>query len=112
MSVPHARTATHAILRVDDDRALDATLDALAAGGADVVCIGPDVADPLAVAQRVARVDGDVAVLILTDLPSAVELDRQRALAPALGADVLLYTGEDVDAAQAAAAARTRARRD
>ncbi len=112
MSVPHARPVADPVVRIEEAAGVRAALPALERGEIDVVCVGPGVADALGVAHRVVATDPDVAVLILTDLPAAAQIDRERELSPSVEADILLYTGEDVDAAQTAAAARTRARRD
>lgn len=82
----------------------------------DVSCliIGPVAADPLSVAQRMARIDEDLSVLILPERDAQSRIRQQRLFTPFLGPDVRILDeceAESLNTEVQLACRRTVARR-
>src|SRR4051812_15686015 len=81
----------------------------------EVVLLGPQLADPVRVAQRVQTLDRLASVVVLAEPDGEVELRRALALAPFLSGDVSLVVARDASSlveALSAAVLRTQARHE
>ena len=81
----------------------------------DVVLLGPKLADPVRVAQRLHSLDRQGAVIVLADAAGEEELRHALEVAPFLSGDVSVVGASETEALVellAAAAARTHERRD
>jgi PAS domain S-box-containing protein len=99
------------LLRVDDARAAVARLES--GDLPDVVVLGPRLADPVRVAQRIHSLDRDGAIVILAEPDRVAEVARALEVAPFLGGDIecVSSAGSGMAALLSEAAGRTRARR-